>query len=105
MYSLLSDFKFRKKLNTFANFLLVGTASDGQRSGSATLSRLQRHHCFNCIALPAADPVKGVGFLFLSQNFMFGIELQVSGRPRALILLSDKNHEMILLMSAALPLQ
>jgi len=39
-------------------------------------SQLQLQHCFNCIALPAADPVKGIGFLFLAQNFTFSIELQ-----------------------------
>ena len=77
MYALCSDFKFRKKLNTFANFLLVATGSERQRSGSVIFSQLQRHHCFNCIALPAADPVKGIGFLFLAQNFTFSIELQV----------------------------
>jgi hypothetical protein len=78
MFALCSDFKFRKKLNTFANFLLVATAAEQQRSGSVIFSQLQRHHCFNCITLPASDPVKGIGFLFLAQNLTFSIELQVS---------------------------
>jgi hypothetical protein len=78
MFALFSDFKFRKKLNTFSSFLLVAMAAEQQRSGSVIFSQLQRHHCFNCIAQPAADPVKGIGFLFLARNFTFSIELQVS---------------------------
>ena len=34
MFALFSDFKFRKKLNTFANLLQVATAGEQQRSGS-----------------------------------------------------------------------
>ena len=82
MFALFSDFKFRKKLNTFANLLLVATAAamaaEQQRSGSVIFGQLQCHHCFNYIALSAADPVKGIGFLFLAQNVTFSIELQVS---------------------------